>query len=125
LQNEIQSEILNSNVPIPLNKLLGYSFTYLFNVTSGYGYAACYNGLIFQFINGNQYVYVHNAADGTLVQTITIPNPNTKYHNNPVTFGNAKYDEGDTYPLLYASRENSAENKCIVYRVTGTTGNLT
>ena len=109
--------------PIPLNRMLGYDMSLLFSVTSGYGDAACYNDLIFQFIHGNQYVYVHDASNGTLIQTIMMPNPDSSgYHNNSVSFGSEKYDINDTYPLLYASQESSAQNKCIVYRITGSRG---
>lgn len=102
-----------------ITKIFGNSYPLLFSVKSGYGDAACYDGKIFQFINGNEYVYVHDAQTGALIKTITMPNPNAQYHNNSVAFGTKKYVDTDTFPLLYASQENPAQNKCIVYRVTG------
>lgn len=100
--------------PTKLTKLLDFTIEKAIDVTSGYGDAVCFDGNVFQFIDGNEFCYIHDAETGTLVQTLTMPNPNKSYHNNCVTLG-GKYNDSDEFPLIYAAQEEP--RKCIVYRV--------
>ena len=121
---ETEKEKIKSEYIYTLTKLIDFNLVQPFSVTSGYGDATCYNGLIFQFIDGNNYVYVHDAENGDLIQTIQMSDPNPQYHNNSVSFGEKKYENSDNFPLIYASQENSVQNKCNVYRVVGERGNM-
>ena len=121
---ETEKEKIESGYIYTLTKLIDFNLVQPYSVISGYGDATCYNGLIFQFINGNNYVYVHNAENGDLIQTIQMDDSNPQYHNNSVSFGDKKYQDSDNFPLLYASQENAAQNKCNVYRVIGERGNM-
>ena len=124
-KSSVANEVSCKSTPLPINKMLGLSFTYRFNVLDHCSGCACYNEILFVFVDGNDYVNIYNVNDGTLLQHYVMPNPNTKYHNNSVSFGSEKYDSNDEFPLLYASEENYEENKCIVYRISGTPGNYT
>lgn len=121
LENDIKNlrDEQQETYPIKLTKLLDFAIEKAIDVTSGYGDAVCFDGNVFQFIDGNEFCYIHDAESGRLVQTLTMPNPNTAYHNNCVTLG-GKYNESDEFPLIYASQE--APRKCIVYRVSKTEG---
>ena len=121
---ETEKEKIESGYIYTLTKLIDFNLVQPYSVISGYGDATCYNGLLFQFIDGNNYVYVHDAENGDLIQTIQMDDSNPQYHNNSVSFGDKKYQDSDKFPLLYASQENAAQNKCNVYRVIGERGNM-
>lgn len=121
LENDIKNlrDERQETYPIKLTKLLDFTIEKAIDVTSGYGDAVCFDGNVFQFIDGNEFCYIHDAETGTLVQTLTMPNPNEGYHNNCVTLG-GKYNDSDEFPLIYAAQEGP--RKCIVYRVGKTDG---
>lgn len=121
LENDIKNlrDERQETYPIKLTKLLDFTIEKAIDVTSGYGDAVCFDGNVFQFIDGNEFCYIHDAESGRLVQTLAMPNPNTGYHNNCVTLG-GKYNDSDEFPLIYAAQEEP--RKCIVYRVSKTEG---
>ena len=121
LENDIKNlrDERQETYPIKLTKLLDFTIEKAIDVTSGYGDAVCFDGNVFQFVDGNEFCYIHDAESGRLVQTLAMPNPNTNYHNNCVTLG-GKYNDSDEFPLIYAAQEGP--RKCIVYRVSKTEG---
>ena len=109
-----QLESKAKSYPQKLTKILDFSVEKAIEVVSGYGDAVCFDNKVFQFINGNEFVYVHDAETGELIQTITMPNPNASYHNNCVTLG-GKLSASDEFPLVYAAQETPS--RCLVYKV--------
>lgn len=81
---------------------------------------AAYNGYLFEFMNDNVGVNIYNLAASTpAFHSTVIPTNISTGHCNSACFGTMKYDNADTFPLLYTSGGQSADyNKVQVYRVT-------
>lgn len=101
-----------------MTRILDVSMEAVWTVDYKYGGAACYGNRVFQFVDGNANVYVYNAENGNLVDTVMMPNPSVQYHNNCVSFGWEKYDPNDYFPIIYASQEHSSQNTILAYRIT-------
>lgn len=83
--------------------------------------AACFGKYLFQFHNTNDTVDIFNLEEGTKVQTISLTGVSS-YHCNCANFGKEYYEQGDQFPLLYVSQEDSSQHKCLVYRISGSEG---
>ena len=97
-------------------------------ITAGYSQGgACYDKYLFQFHSQNQGntsnygCSVVDLSNGETIQFIFLGEDSLK-HNNNASFGQGKYADSDTFPLLYVSQENANARRCLVYRITGTVG---
>lgn len=81
---------------------------------------ACYGNNYITFNNSGYYMMY--TMNGDLLKSSTALDQVATYapHANAVCFGTEKYDEGDTYPLLYVNAYNTAglpQGACYVYRL--------
>ena len=79
--------------------------------------ASIAEGKLFQLHDGNKPIVIYDMKDGSFEREVLVE-PVKTWHNNTASFSNTRYEENDPYPLLYASQENVAEHKTVVYRFT-------
>lgn len=122
LNQIVRKRFVYSGAQMPQEHHIGYEFVTNLKMQppTGTGItrqgAAVYNGYLFLAYNKHPMISVYNMATYELVNNIEFT-PVDTYHCNNINFGSQKYDDGDTFPLLYVSMENIAEHKCLVYRI--------
>ena len=80
--------------------------------------ADCYNGILFQFENFNQNVYIYDLNNKNYIGKVSLVR-NSHNHCNNVSFSRKFYQKEDLFPLLYVSGGNTLDyNRIHVYRIT-------
>lgn len=99
-----------------------YSFDKMYaSLTNGMQAIAINGGKLFQAVNNSTMsntIKVYDLIDGANEQIIDAPIG----HGNAMSFSKEYYEDGDQYPLLYASTGTETNSEIRAIRISGTTG---